>query len=325
MYTKRTDSDGHHWRSSSSSSSSSSLWSVETLDRIAATGAGDQKTLVVTSVNCGYVDFADNWAASLVKQGINNFVIVPLDDRAQAALARVYPNNTVPVLTGISPDSIQSETAEFNTDGFEKLTSTRPRLILAFVKLGYTTMYSDVDTVWRKNALAEVERMGSPAVLFWESKPKWLSSYMMYLAPTENNTFMLQKWHEEASSGRHQHDQAALNAILGYDTDPGQKPGYSKDEYIRLENESFPYKLANAVRFPPGVTYFKASSAGATKDESKGVVPGKLSARTSNIMSNIVVVIHNNWITGKQNKMERFVEHGLWNPSGKLGNYTCAD
>ena len=251
-----------------------------------------------------------------MRQGINNFVIVPLDDRAQAVLARVYPNNTVPVLTELSPDSIQSETAEFNTDGFEKLTSTRPRLILAFVKLGYTTMYSDVDTVWRKNALAEVERMGSPAVLFWESKPKWLSSYMMYLAPTDNNTFMLQKWHEEASSGRHSHDQAALNAVLGYDTDPGQKPGYLKDYYIRLEKESFPYKLANAAKFPPGVTYFKAPSAGAT---------GKLSAHTSNLKSNIVVVIHNNWITGKENKLERFIEHGLWNPSGKLGNYTCAD
>ena len=261
-------------------------------------------------------DFADNWAQSLVTQGITNFVLVPLDDSAHTILSRAYPNNTVPVLPNLlldNDDSIQSEAAGFYTKAFEKLTSTRPRLLLTFVQLGYTTLYSDVDTVWRKNALAEVVRMGSPAVLFWESYQKWLSSYMIYLTPTVNNTHMLQMWHEEASSGRHSHDQAALNAILGYDTDPGQKSDHSKEEYIRIEKDKFPYKLASVGKFPPGIMYFKEG------EDERQAAPGKLKFSKAFI----VVVIHNNWITGKQNKLDRFIEHGLWNPSGKLGNYNC--
>jgi hypothetical protein len=62
-----------------------------------------ERRLVVAAVNCGYLDFADNWIESVKKAGVTNFVLIALDNNSYAELSRVYPRHTIPPLPGTVP------------------------------------------------------------------------------------------------------------------------------------------------------------------------------------------------------------------------------
>ena len=45
--------------------------------------------VIVSAVNCGYVDFADNFVAALERLNVTNYVLVPLDQNAYTLFAPV--------------------------------------------------------------------------------------------------------------------------------------------------------------------------------------------------------------------------------------------
>merc|ERR1712087_438167 len=50
-------------------------------------------TLIVTIINCGFLDFTENWIRSLLLQGMGNVLIIPLDRRSFETINKYWPGH----------------------------------------------------------------------------------------------------------------------------------------------------------------------------------------------------------------------------------------
>jgi hypothetical protein len=106
--------------------------------------------LVVAASNSEYVDFADNFANSLLAVNITNFALVPLDRKAYRILRRAHPNHTLPILPGL--ESHKEGDPILDSPEYDIIFSYRPLVMQYFLKKGYSILYNDVDMVWQSNA-----------------------------------------------------------------------------------------------------------------------------------------------------------------------------
>ena len=234
--------------------------------------ADNHRRIVVAITNEEYLDFADNFAQSLIRQNVSNFVLVCLDDISYEALRLVYPLQTqllthLPTTTGsVRPGS----------DAFWRLTSLRPAILRAFLEENFSVFYNDIDMVWQKDVWKEVDT--AKTTVLWHDGPKQLCSCMMYLSPA--SLPLVRLWEDEIANHNHKNDQPAFNQAV--------KSFGGEDTMIHKNCDTFPH----------GQRYFV--------DEKHAHERGS------------AVLVHNNWISGKEKKRNRFQLHGLWNPSGKL-------
>jgi Nucleotide-diphospho-sugar transferase len=292
---------------SSNSSANTSTFSAST---------NQQRRLILIAVNSGYVDFADNLAHSLEVLHVFNFVLIPLDQRAFAALRRAYPDHTVPVMpafgmvvdtgggTAAAVGNVPSERADFGSAAFKHITSTRPALIQAFLQKNYTVLYSDSDMVWRQNAWQVMDDMRTrfdtgnaetttTSMVWHDTGEEELCTCLLYLTPTAPILTLVQLWQYEVASGKHADDQRAFNQMARRLNFPYDGKHASAEYGLRVfpQDERFP--SANAIDWTsPNSTNTSANQKAA--------------------------VIHNNCIVGKAAKLQRFQTSGLWRPSGRL-------
>lgn len=285
------------------------------------------KRLVVAAANYGYVDFASNYANSLLRLGITNFVLVPLDGQAEQLLKKAYPQHTLPLMPGlpnkhtdglrwnqkilravvsmglsvIGGDTNSVYSHRYGSEEFKLLTASRPTILQAFLKAGYTTFYNDIDMVWRRNAWNVLDRIleeqqndnttTTVETLLWRDGQREICSCLLYLPPVAVNMDILNVWKEEILSEQHNNDQPAFNKAL------------QRQKYVSLVSLNSTHErirvVPNSMEFPHGKMYFGENSNNAT-------------------LKDTVVIVHNNWVRGKQPKRQRWEEAGLWNPSGKF-------
>lgn len=256
-----------------------------------------RRRLVVAASNSEFVDFADNFANSLLALNVTNFVLVPLDDEAHEILYRAYPKHTLPVFPRMESNHSVAEEASFGSQAFKELTSTRPAFLRPFLEKDYTVLYNDIDMVWQHNAWDVIDERSDSAKktsttttpsMLWHDGPGQLCTCMLYLLPTPDSLSLLDQWEEEIQTGKHTTDQFAFVELAkrlkfpfgGGTTENGSVRVFKSDE-----------------EFPPGKFY--------TWDEDE---PRNAKA----------VIIHNNWILGKKAKRDRFESAGLWKPSGRM-------
>jgi Nucleotide-diphospho-sugar transferase len=255
--------------------------------------------LIVAASNADYADFADNFANSLLALNITNFVFLPLDQKAYDILSRAYPLHTLPPMPHL--DNHPEGPASFGDSAFKSVTATRPTFLLPFLMKGYAIFYNDIDIVWQHNAWDVIDERDEGADVertLWKDTGFQICSCMMYLLPTSNSIALLRAWETELATPHHKNnrnafDQDALAVVakrLQYPFNGGtlqQTTVYNNDE-----------------QFPAG-KYFSWNE---TKPEN-----GR------------AVIVHNNWIVGKESKKGRFEEAGLWNPSGRLDDEADGD
>ena len=277
--------------------------------------SAQSRRLVVTAANEGYVDFADNFANSLLQLNVTNFVIVALDDAAHEKLKMAYPERTIPPLPHLVGGGLETSAAfRYGSAGFRKVTSTRPMILKAFLDLNVTVFYNDVDIVWRKNAwlvLDELlETLGGNSSdtesgatnddsseesridgFFWQDGETEFGNPQactceIFIKPTDVTKQLLDDWYDviQNNFSDFPEDQRALN--LGVPS--FQEYMSSQELQIRV--------ISDDSRFPTG---------------------GQFSWRHPQDSPDAVVV-HNNWVMGKGKKFGRFRRSGLWNPSGRL-------
>jgi hypothetical protein len=267
------------------------------LDNLLRTDGSSRRRLVVAASNSDYVEFADNFAHSLLKLSVTNFVLVPLDHRAYRKLHAVYPKHTLPLMPGID---VPAGNATFDSPEFKKLTAVRPLFLRAFLEKNYTIFYNDIDMVWQHNAwntIDERERSRSDtrttAMIWQDGKGDWeLCTCLLYLHPTSDKIALLNKWEDEIATGAHADDQQAFTAMARQLNFPFAG-GSTLDGILVFPNDE---------QFPAGSQFPWNNKSDA------------------NYMA--AVIVHNNWIIGKDNKRIRFGAAGLWKPSGKLRKYS---
>jgi hypothetical protein len=176
--------------------------------------------LVVAASNSDYVDFSDNFANSLLALNITNFVLVPLDMEAYAILHHAYPKHTLPTMPGL--ENHKGGKADFGTEEFKIVTSSRPTFLHAFLNKGYAVLYNDIDMVWQHNAWDVIdardvdngENDGSFETMIWnDGMENYLCTCMFYLLPTPYSISMLTQWADEIATNRYGEDQSAFRPV----------------------------------------------------------------------------------------------------------------
>jgi len=110
-------------------------------------------SVIVATVDAGYVDFAVNWACSLRRLGIDNYLFHAFDDNVFKALQDM----DLPVVKFLS--QLSSEyTASANTDAvvygsvsYQSIMNTRTEFVTKVIQKGYHMLLSDVDIVFLRN------------------------------------------------------------------------------------------------------------------------------------------------------------------------------
>lgn len=108
--------------------------------------------IVILIATCPYLEMLDNMIGSMRKVNVSNFVVVPLDETTHNVSCKLYPDNTVsiPPFTKLASTL---EPATYGSKEFQALTASRPVILSAFLNLGYTVFYCDIDTVDRKSVV----------------------------------------------------------------------------------------------------------------------------------------------------------------------------
>ena len=210
----------------------------------------------------------------------------------------------------------------FNSRGFRELTSTRPVFLRAFLEAGYSVLYSDIDTVWQRNLWEYVDEpstsrshnndtTATDKAVVWKDGPSDLCTCLMYLpAPPANHESssgstaltLLDHWIAAIRTGTYANDQPAFNAIWKGPTGLGTP--------VRV--------MPNSDAFPTGAMFFDGVNANDLADLDKNKNHANNEAAVLERRRNKAVVIHNNFIKGRKNKLARFRTYDLWHPSGKL-------
>jgi len=264
--------------------------------------ADERKRVALVAVNCAGIQFADNWANSLLRQGVDNFIMIPLDNSTYTTLLDAYPKNTVPTLPGL--ESFFAHHLEtyngFGSDHFKELTASRPTFLRAFLKKGYSVLYNDADMAWRGNLWDEVdpgppavtaaaaepsESNNEDAVFVADGVPHYICSCMIFMRPTSANLKVLSAWRNEILTGRHSQDQAAWNIIL---SGPEHK-----------WRDKLNWRRGDPMKFPAGNAYFNH----------KQMDP---------VLRDNALLVHANWMRGGFHKKWKLELSGDWHPSGRL-------
>ena len=226
---------------------------TQILDRI----VDEERRMVITFVNCGYIKFADNWVVHLEKLGITNYALVPLDEKTHSILAGTsYAEHTLPVppflvemgknQTTSNISSVANGVNMFGSSGFRELTMQRPRILELILRKNYTMFYNDVDTVWvhnawdyfEKNVMVEKGKNGigmELSLAYPIDGMEWryrLCTCLMYMTPTDDNLQMLQAW-QSTPIPEGKHDQKAFNSMM-------------------RKNEQWHGHVMDRTKFPPG-------------------------------------------------------------------------
>jgi Nucleotide-diphospho-sugar transferase len=250
--------------------------------------------IIVAASNLEFVDFADNFANSLLSLDITNFVFVPLDSKAYEVLHAAYPEHTLPTMPELE-DHLE-ERANFGSAAFKTLTSSRPVFLQSFLRHGYAVFYNDIDTVWQHNAWDFIDEQNIENQfdkILWQDTDYQICTCMLYLEPTADSILLMEEWEDEMNNESHQ------NNVYAFDQDAFANV-VEKRKYSKLGGVFDRTKvIVNDAQFPAGKQYSWTEK-----------IPENKKA----------VIVHNNWIVGKRPKLNRFRAAGLWNPSGRVAS-----
>ncbi|KAG6499936.1 UDP-D-xylose:L-fucose alpha-1,3-D-xylosyltransferase-like [Zingiber officinale] len=270
-----------------------SRWKDYTVARAAAFAARND-TLIVTAVSEPFLPLLNNWLISIARQKRQDQVLIFAEDYATLyEINRRWPGHAV--LVQPAPESNAAH--DYGSQGFFNLTSRRPRHLLQLLKLGYSVMYNDVDMVWVADPFRYLD--GDHDVYFADDmfavKPlnhshnlpppendgqTNICSCMIFLRPTRGGKKLIRSWIEEIqkqhwSKAAKTNDQPAFNCAL------------------RKTAKEVDLDLLPQTAFPSGGLYFRDAN---------------WVKRTQGLHA----IVHNNYIVGFQNKIQRFKDYGLW-------------
>ncbi|KAF5793632.1 putative fucosylgalactoside 3-alpha-galactosyltransferase [Helianthus annuus] len=267
------------------------------LELLLSVRADQNKTVVLAVAGYSYKDMLMSWVCRLHRLQVSNFVVCALDDDIYDFCVL----QGLPVFRDrLAPSNISYDDCHFGTNCFQRVTKVKSRVVLEILKLGYNVLMSDVDVYWFKNPLPLLTTFG-PAVFVAQSDeykitgpinlPRRLNSGFYY-ARSDNTTITALKKVVKHASLSNLSEQPSF-----YDTLCGFNGSYRLDDDTCQEPETnLVVHFLDRNLFPNG----------AYRDlwDSSNV--------SSTCMNIGCFVLHNNWISGRQRKLERQVSSGLW-------------
>lgn len=267
------------------------------LELLLSKRADQNKTIVLAVAGYSYKDMLMSWVCRLHLLRVTNFVVCALDDETYDFSIL----QGLPVFRDrLAPSNISYDDCHFGTNCFQRVTKVKSRVALQILKLGYNLLMSDVDVYWFKNPLPLLSTFG-PAVFVAQSDeykitgpinlPRRLNSGFYYAHSDSSTISALDKVVKHASLSNLS-EQPSF-----YDTLCGLNGSYRVGDDMCLEPETnLTVRFLDRNVFPNGAyqDLWDSSNVSLTCIK-KGCF-----------------VLHNNWINGRQKKLERQVLSGLW-------------
>ena len=236
--------------------------------------ADKDKVIFLMSIDSGYVEMGLNLHETSFKRlGITNYLYVCSDTESAHAL------DAHGIDCYVNEQNIHNDKASrYMSKDFVRKTHVKTKIILAALYLGYNIFITDVDIVFFKNP--QLHLNCSSCDIEIQSDHVELNSGFYLARPTEGAILLHQKMMDKANQSNKTSNQKALNNAV---------------KKLK-QNNLIKVAVMDKYRFPCGIYYF---------ERFRRMWPG-------DNVCNDCVIVHNNWIIGKQAKVYRFKDHLLW-------------
>lgn len=251
-------------------------------------------TLIVTALNFGYRGIMMNWVCNLRHLNVSNFVIAAFDDMLyEFAYTRGLP---VYLETEAMHGHNTSLTdAAYGTQSFKELTKMKSRVVLRFLQLGYNVVWSDTDVIWFRNPLEDMWSYNADLVIQTNAPDNEEANANRRI----NSGFYLAVGNEDVINGFKKVIKYAEKSRMSeqpcfYDVLCG-KEGENRVGDEECFFEGLKLRMLNRGSYPNGITR-------GIWDVDGGTMQRRFPE---------VFVLHNNWVKGREHKLERLSRHGL--------------
>ena len=252
-------------------------------EALAANASPDKVIILPSTVDGGYQDMALNfYEFNLHRLNITNFVFMCIDKVA----CDVLKNFCIPAYL-FAEIAYGDKAFGYKDQEFVDKATTKLRIVLSALKLGYHVLLTDLDIVFLKNPFNHFPCDKCDVQIQTNNIPRKhiiLNSGFMYIKNSPRITKAFRDMVQIHEKDPTLHDQTIVNRILR----KGKKAN-------KLSVVSLPYK-----KWPAGRAYFDSS-----------VLEQKHFYDQSRPADD-VIIIHNNWIVGAVSKISRFKEHLMW-------------
>ena len=270
-------------------------------------------TLILIPLNMGYLEFGLNLLCSLRKLNITNYIFLAMDEMVFDVLLA----KRIPVYVDKALPFVMSEAGTFGEEKYHRLLCLKLLPVINLLKKGVNVLFTDADIVWlrdptphlrwdldllvtiggcqthlRDNCPLQKDKGVSMCTGFYfaQAKPATVDLFTRTLSNCISLHIGDPRFIEKAAD-----DQTALNSIINED-----REDYS---YGFTNTKKYSYGFFDGCRFANGCVYFKHLCKGMEgyKEE---------------------VIVHANYVVGKEEKIHNLNRSGLWYESCVTGMYS---
>lgn len=270
---------------------------------LALCGAATRSEItILLTVTAIYEDFFTNWLEHFRRLHLNNSVVVVAEDGASFAALAHSLSAMRHVASGDDDDRDSDDFMPnvqlvrgrggsggfFASRGFNDVMSMRAAYVVRLLASGRRVILADVDSVWLRNPLPYIDAelpVGTPAIAPLVAQldgPDHYCAGFLHLCPVLEVVELAGRWEGSLLVGRARSDQTVLNRLLA-------------------QSSVVPRGLPRAL-FPSGKLFFNEDAKGRSVRNNWYGEAARAKA----------VVVHNNFIAGHDEKLARFVKHGMW-------------
>lgn len=293
--------------------------------------SGPERAVILAGATSNFLDFLMNWYISVAKIGHGGKVLFIAEDQgAYDYLTDKFPKQVVKASDVVGDWTLpeQEHRTEFNSAFFNTLVDRRPAYFRAVAEANVSFLYSDVDIVFLKDPFPfftgdydlwvqeDTQTFEGATSRFPNDKPggvirlkrHHLCTCFMFVRPTLASKILIERW--DRSIKRH------LASGKGAVTNQGE---WNRVLYATLDSD-VNLGVLPVSRFPSGCIFFpwpdpttQAGLGGCRKDQRQKFIKAFPHWKSS------IVMVHNNWVVGRENKVKRFKEANLWFVGGQNG------
>jgi len=255
-------------------------------------------TIILFGINKGYKEIFDNMICRLKHLRIDNYVIVAFDDEIfHICQLEVYPC----VATYEDQDSIinLADAAQFGSDQFKQLTKLKSKYVLEALKLGINVLWSDVDIFWFSSPIPKLSQYFNDFDLLIQSNAleqetedngyRRVNSGFYYVHSRANTIAAFTSIVAHAAQSKLTEQPSFYSVLCGDNRE------YTNGLH-QCHNPNYPLKTLFLDRYQ----YLNGNSAIWDRIYYPKSYPKNL------------IIAHNNWIEGLEEKIQRFKDTGLW-------------
>lgn len=265
-------------------------------------GGGVQKVVLLVAVTHSYREMLMNFACRLRLLGLRDMLVVAALDEdlfhfaftQGLAVFLEKPSEDSPKIAGGG----KGEDCAFGSQCFRQFTKLKSRAVLRVLRAGYSVLWSDVDIVWYRDPLPHLMSYGPKALPIQSNEP---DPQLPGTGIRRINSGFYFAWANKRTI-------EAFEAIVDHarQTSLSEQPSFydvlcgEKGERVVKRRDQCKWKNGLLVVFLDRQVY------------PNGAVHGLWDKINVTAGCAKCAILHNNWISGREEKKNRLVKNGYW-------------